>query len=243
MSNIEEENAATTIEQMRADLRQELRQEIKDTIVEAHADLINVNKRNTIRLLEEERKKTAPHLLETISGELEATKQQDYHTWRTDVNKSNHDSLKQAEQIYLRAQRFVEACEVTEESRSFHQGAIDMMNKGKQILHERIKMIKFADKESWQAALHFEGNDIAETEAEAKKMQKSVKETERRNDKRAETRKRDFRDKFTGQGSSKNNRGGRQTSTFSPYRSSEDKYCFACRRYGHATRSRDCPRK
>ena len=50
-----------------------------------------------------------------------------------------------------------------------------MMQKGKSLRHERIKLIKFADREGWKATLYYEGDKIAETEAEEKKIRKSKK--------------------------------------------------------------------
>ena len=64
------------------------------------------------------------------------------------------------------------------------EGALQMMEKGKALIHDRIKLITFADQEGWPAALLYKGSNIADTEAEAKKMAKAKKEHERQSEKR-----------------------------------------------------------
>ena len=49
------------------------------------------------------------------------------------------------------------------------------INKGKNVAHERLKIIRFDDSNGWKAALHFLGDNIVETEAEGKQMKISKK--------------------------------------------------------------------
>ena len=49
------------------------------------------------------------------------------------------------EQLYTHAQRFAEACEVSEDSKAFKDGVVEMMSRCKKLIHEGIKLITFAD--------------------------------------------------------------------------------------------------
>ena len=135
--------------------------------------------------------------------------------------------------------------EVTNEQEVFKTGASDMIKKSKALIHERIKLIRYADREGWKAALHFEGDDIAESEAEAKRMRKSKKETDKESDSKRRDNYRRYSDtRRDGQGSSRDRSPGRSFSRNSGYGGQSDrKYCFLCKRWGHLPRSRECPRK
>ena len=52
------------------------------------------------------------------------------------------------------------------------------IEKGKSLTHERMEVIRFADRKGWSAGLRYLGDDIAETEAKA--MRKSKKDVEGR---------------------------------------------------------------
>ena len=62
-------------------------------MVEQHTRLLEIAKCNALQIFQEERKKTVPSLLETISGEVQAPKSHESHTWNTLINKSNFDVL------------------------------------------------------------------------------------------------------------------------------------------------------
>ena len=74
---------------------------------------------------------------------------------------------------------FVEAADFKEDSQPLKDPILNLMEKGKNMLYERMKLIRYADKETWRAALLFEGDDIADNETEEKKMKKSKKEAEK----------------------------------------------------------------
>ena len=219
-----------------AQIRAEVRDEIRKTMVEQTADLIQVTNRNTLKMIEEDRRRAAPYLLDTISSELKEARKKETNNWKTDINKSNFDALKDAETIYNRAQRLVEATEVTDDTKLLKEGAIKLMEEGKEILEKRLQLIRYADKEGWLAALHYEGDDIAENEAEAKKMRKSKKDTEaekeKEREKRAATRRatRGRSGQGYGQGSSTYRRSDSQGYRD---RSPETRTCYRCRRKGH----------
>ena len=230
--------AALSIEQIRA----QVREEIRNTMIAQNADLIETTNRNTIRLLEDDRRRAAPHLLETISNELKEARKKETRSWKQEINRSNFDALKDAEMIYNRAQRLVEASEVREDAIMLKEGAIDLMNQGKKILNERLKLIRFADKEGWAAALNFEGDDIAENEAEAKKMRKSKKDTEAEKEKEKEKRssarcKDRSRNGGYGQGSSNYRRNDSQG--YRDRSSLDSRMCYKCRERGHI--AANCP--
>ena len=58
-----------SMEEIKADLRRE----VKEIMMETHAELLDIANRNTRRIIQEDKRKSAPHLFETIDGELQAT--------------------------------------------------------------------------------------------------------------------------------------------------------------------------
>ena len=113
-----------------------------------------------------------------------------------------------------------------------------MIKKGKTIIHDRMKVIRYADRDGWKAALHFVGDDIAETAEEAKRMRKSKKETEKDKEasRRGSNRDRENRD-WNVNGSSRAG-SSRDREPWGSRRSSNgvqtnDQYCYKCSRYGH----------
>ena len=222
-----------------------VRQEVRDTMMAQQTELLELANRNALELLREERKKSTPALLETITGEVQSARSHESHDWKNQINKSNCDVLRQVEQLWARTERYVDVLEVTNEQEVFKAGAMDMIQKGKALVHDRLKLIRFADREGWKAALHFEGDDIAESEAEAKRMRKSKKETEKDSDKmRRDRDRRNLDTRRDGQGSSRDRSPGRSFNRNSGYGGQSDrKFCFLCKRWGHLPRSRECPRK
>ena len=69
--------------------------------------------------------------------------------------------------------------EASPDTAVFKQGALDLVKSGKEKLSERIRLIRFADRDGWPAALRYAGDDIALDEAEEKKMRKSKKDTDK----------------------------------------------------------------
>ena len=226
---------------------EDVRKEVKATMMEQHTRILEMANRNALKIYQDERKKSAPALLETISGEVQASKSHDSHVWNTPINKSNFDILQQVEQLWARSERYVEVLDVSNDQAVFKQGAIDMMKKGKSLIHERIKLIKYADREGWKAALYYEGDKIAETEAEEKRMRKSKKETEKEKDaekSRKEATRRFFERKAE-QGSSRDSRSerDRRSTSRTSSRITEQVFCYKCKRYGHRTNAWSCPNR
>ena len=123
-------------------------------------------------------------------------------------------------------------------------GALNFIEKGKQLTHDRIKLIRFADRDGWTAALNFLGDQIAETEAEAKAMRKGKKEADRFRDSRRNSWGERFQPYSTynrrNQAGASRDRDDYSTgyrprdNRYKSYNS--DKKCFECQRYGHIAR-------
>ena len=162
--------------------------------------------------------------------------------------------------MWKRAERLVQPLNVPEEQKEVKKLALEGITKGKEIVHERAKLIRFADRDGWKAALHYLGDNIAETEAEGKKMRKSKKETEKEKEAdrtRRERKARDRRNRGDGQGSSRDrdsrgrygqasgystsgpSYGSTYGSTYTNGNGYQTKYCYLCKRTGHIARF--CP--
>ena len=82
--------------------------------------------------------------------------------------------MKQIELIWRRTERFVNTLEAPPAKEEIEEGTMAFIEK--LLTNERMKFIRFADREGWSAALCYLGHDIAETEAEAKAMRESKKD-------------------------------------------------------------------
>ena len=58
--------------------------------------------------------------------------------WKTEINRPDFDDMKEIEQLYTRAKRFIEATETTPDTAVFKRGALDLMAKGKEKIGKRI---------------------------------------------------------------------------------------------------------
>ena len=210
-------------------------------MMDQQAQLLEIAGRNALKLLQEEQKKASPAILDAINSELETSKKYDGHDWKTPINKNNFDALHQVEQLWKRTERYVSVLEVPAEQAQLKSAALEMVEKGKKIIHDRLKIIRYADRDGWKAALHFVGDDIAESEAEAKKMRKSKKETEKEREAERSRRERDRRvysSNREGQGSSRDRSPwGRNNRSQNWGSQTDNRYCFQCTRMGHIARN------
>ena len=221
----------------------EIEQRVKDTIMTQQQQLLEIAGRNALKMLREEQKKTAPTLMDAMDDELEKANEYANHEWRTQINRDNFNSVHEIEKMWKPTERFVKALEVDRDQADLKKGAVDFIEKGKKLTRDRMKVIRYADRDGWQAALHFVGDNIADTEAEAKRMRKSKKETEKDREAARSRRERDsreYRSSYSsreGQGSS---RTRDTTRRFAPYRP-DTRLCFNCGGVGHIART--CTRR
>ena len=74
--------------------------------------------------------------------------------------------------------QYVGTLEVQPEQVDLKSASLEIILKARKWVQKRMKVIRYADQDGWKAALHYLGDDIAETEEETKRMRKSKKETE-----------------------------------------------------------------
>ena len=165
--------------QLSAEALEQVTQHVEQTMMNQQAQLLEIAGKNTLELLRDHQRQSKPTLLNSIDEEIQNTVNTE-HTWKSDINEKNHSNLKQIELMWRRTERFVATLEVPPAQQEIKDGALSFIQKGKELTHERIKVIRFADRDGWSAALRYLGDDIAETEAEAKAMRKSKKDVESR---------------------------------------------------------------
>ena len=236
---------------------QDIERRVKETMIAQQQEIIEIAGRQALQAIREEQKRTAPALLNAIDGQGDDRRAHDNHEWRTQVNKDNFNTLFEIERMWQRSERFVGALEVPRDQSEIKTSALEFIKKGKDLTHDRMKVIKFADRDGWQAALNFVGDNIAETPEEAKRMKKGVKEAEKDRESKAARGRRD-RDRRRnsygrdGQGSSRDreysdystssySNSGQSGSGYSSRRFTDNRYCYNCGLRGHITRL--CPRK
>ena len=98
---------------LKLEVREQIRDEIRSAIRDSTIQILEEANSNTIKLMEKERNHYAPHLLEKITCEITSAKKA---TWKSDINRTNFNDVKEAEQFFGRAERFVEATESTKET-------------------------------------------------------------------------------------------------------------------------------
>ena len=87
------------------------------------------------------------------------------------MNKNSFDYNKQVEAIWEKTERAV-----TEKK---WEKARTLCVKGKALVKKRLKVLKYANKEGWDAALEYMSDDLADDEADRKRMQKAKKKAEK----------------------------------------------------------------
>ena len=169
------------------------------------------------------------------------------------MNEKNYSSLRQVELMWKRTERFVDALEVPASQEELKTGAMNYIAKGKQLTHDRLKVIRFADRDGWPAALNFLSDLIAQTEAEAKAMRKGKKEADARSKEPHRSNWSEARHPLYSTGDSWRNQSGpsRGREDYHNHRQGNDSYrasnyaynkrCYDCGRFGHI--ARDCDRR
>ena len=219
---------------------------VRQTMMVQQSEFLKLSEENALKTLREEHKKNQRTLLDTINFEVEAAREYDTHEWKTPVNKDNFHNMHQIHQLWKRTERFVGSLDVSPEQVQLKAASMKAIEQGKQIAHDRMKLIRFADRDGWKAALHFQGDNIADSAEEAKKMRKSKKETEleKEADKKRERDARERRNRYSGRDGQGSSRDREPWSTYN--RSSnqrpkiDSRYCFNCARTEHI--ARNCPR-
>ena len=156
----------------------QVQQEFQNTMMAQQQQMLEIAGKNALEIVLGQQQRGAPSLLDTIDEEIQQTRDSE-HNWKSNVNERNYSNLKQIEQMWRRTERFVQVLEVGAEQETLKTGALSFIEKGKKLTHDRLKLLRFADRDGWTAALNYLGDQIAETEAEAKAMRKGKKEADR----------------------------------------------------------------
>ena len=112
------------------------------------------------------------------------------------------------------------------------------IKEGKDLTRQRLKVLRYADRDGWSAALHFVDDDIADDEKEEKRMKKSKKEAERAKESREGKRRAtntqtragpSYTTQFKPSGQTASKRGRYEE----PF---DNRGCYICGEYGHVAK-------
>ena len=67
------------------------------------------------------------------------------------------NTLYKIQQMVKRTKRFAKALKVPGEQSALKASAMSFIEKGKRLTDDRLKVLKFADRDDWQAALNYVG--------------------------------------------------------------------------------------
>ena len=145
--------------------------QVKATMQVQQTTLLRFATENALKKIREE--------LNTIDAEIEKSRRHEHYDWQNKINRSNFDELRQIEQLWERTEKFVGALDVADDQKELKAAALKYMEEGKRITHDRLKLIRFADRDGWSAELNFPSDDIAENEKEKKRMKRGREEAEK----------------------------------------------------------------
>ncbi len=216
------------------------------------AQILKMASENTVKILQDKfLKNLSSSFLNKIDDEIDKSKAYDNHIWQNKINKSNFDALRQVEQMWERTERYVDALEVDPEQGELKKGALNFIKEGKNFTHERLKVIRFADRDGWSAALNFLADDIAQDEKEEKRMKKGRKDAENSKNKEGKGRATGGNERrgasqyqltspSRGSYASFGQQGGARRQRDEQYeyrRESDGRECYICGQLGHVARA------
>ena len=148
---------------------EEIRQIVRDTMQEQQAALLMTAEQNTRTLLEEESRNKQAQVLNTIDEEIERTQTLDTnnYTWKNNINKSNFNHMKQVHDLWEKTERAIKSGQIPK--------AMEIVEKGKRLSRDRLKVFRFADRDGWDSAMLYLSDDLADDEKDERRMKKSKK--------------------------------------------------------------------
>ena len=216
--------------------------QVKATMQQQQVLLLDLAERRSKQLMDERDRRAEAALRDYVDEQILV--RQPGLTWRNEINRSNYNALAEIQTMWERTERFVAAMEPREGHGELKDGAEDFIRRGKALVHNRLKVLRFADRDGWSAAMNFLGDDIADDETEAKKMKRGKKEAEKAKaakekslkEKASSARHRQvdqFRDRS---GRRERDYGDDRSQRFEKRRSERNNDCYICGRTGHFAR-------
>ena len=212
--------------------RDDITAHVREVMQTQQAELLKLAASNALQLARDEAKKNATALRDELDQQLDGARELDQHAWNNQINKSNFDALRSVHQMWERTERLEDAMEPSPDQQVLKDSATKFIKEGKNLTHQRLKVLRFADRDGWSAALNFLSDNLAENEHEEKRMKRGKKEAEReRASKVAKNRQ-----------SSSTNRNFHTKSNTSLSRrhtsgSSDPRACYVCGELGHIAKS------
>ena len=219
--------------------------QVRETMQQQQAQMLEIMERRSRELLDERDRRAEVAVRDHVEDQLQVRQPQ--MTWRNEINRSNYNALAEIQMMWERTERFVDAMEPREGQQDLKGAAKTVIEKGKTLVRDRLKVLRFADRDGWTAAMNFLGDDIADDEAEAKKMKRGRKEAEKARAVRESKGKNsasgyryeNMRERGAGRSTREGERDRKRT--YERSRSERHYECFICGRAGHFARA--CPRR
>ena len=120
---------------------------VKLTMQTQQTEMLKLAAENALKLVREEATKSASGLVEKIDKTIDKSKEHSDHVWSNAINKSNFNALREIKQMWERTERFVGACNVSPDDKELKDGAMKYITEGKKLTHERIKVLRYADRD------------------------------------------------------------------------------------------------
>ena len=198
---------------------------------EQQPEILQVAAANSQSIAENEAKETSLHLRETLDEEMEKSHAFTDVAWRNPINKSNFDFCKQVSRIWQKTSR--------ETSAGRMDKAKECCETGKTFTQKRLKVLRLADKDGWDAALAYLSDDLADDEGDRKCMRKAKKTAQTNKDMSQKSASRYVTGRYQAVASRVATHPGpsgtRYTTDYASDR--ETRTCWVCGRMGHLAKS------
>ena len=155
---------------MRMALGEDTKIIVRESMQEQQEGLLQLAASNANRIAEQASQASARQVREDLDTDAQRSKLYENLTWNNNINKSNFNFTQQVKDLWERTERAV--------ADGQSDKAKEYINKGKDLCKKRLKVLRYADRDEWDAALEYLSDDLAEDECDRKRMRKAKKTSE-----------------------------------------------------------------
>ena len=199
------------------------RQEIKDMITKLNEDMKESMKTIATETIAEVLK-SSDSRLERTTKKFERKRKADQISFNKKGHEDQHNHGKDVEE------KIDDALECLEDNNI--NGAKEKLEQGKQLIKQRAKFLRIADRDGWLTVQQFRCDDLASDEEEEKKLKRAIKSASTLKDKLIYNNKKsktEYKDFYSADKKS----SSYYTQSDNYKRKLDDIVCYNCRRIGH----------